>query len=62
MICDAPSSASNAPGASLAMAGAGAYHLWQAAPGERLLALLQEFGVEALMGGRYPLVGRPELV
>ena len=32
------------------------------ASGERLLALLQEFGVEALMGGRYPLVGRPEAV
>jgi hypothetical protein len=26
------------------------------AAGERLLALLQEFGVQALMGGRYPLV------
>jgi hypothetical protein len=26
------------------------------AAGERLLALLQEFGVEALMGARYPLV------
>ncbi len=26
------------------------------AAGERLLALLQEFGVEGLMGGRYPLV------
>jgi hypothetical protein len=32
------------------------------ASGERLLALLQEFGVEALMGGRYPLVARPEAV
>ncbi|ALK89810.1 class I SAM-dependent methyltransferase [Limnohabitans sp. 63ED37-2] len=30
--------------------------------GERLLALLQEFGVEALMGSRYPLVTRPEAV
>ena len=32
------------------------------ASGERLLALLQEFGVEALMGGRYQLVARPEAV
>jgi hypothetical protein len=32
------------------------------ASGERLLALLQEFGVEALMGERYPLVARPEAV
>jgi hypothetical protein len=32
------------------------------ASGERLLALLQEFGVEALMGGRYPLVARSEAV
>jgi hypothetical protein len=32
------------------------------ASGGRLLALLQEFGVEALMGGRYPLVARPEAV
>ncbi len=32
------------------------------ASGERLLALLQEFWVEALMGGRYPLVARPEAV
>jgi hypothetical protein len=30
------------------------------ASGERLLALLQEFGVAALMGGRYPLVARSE--
>ena len=32
------------------------------ASGERLLALLQEFGVEALMGSRYPLVARSEAV
>ena len=32
------------------------------ASGERLLALLQEFGVEALMGERYPLVARSEAV
>ena len=32
------------------------------ASGERLLALLQEFGVEALMGSRYPLVTRSEAV
>jgi hypothetical protein len=32
------------------------------ASGERLLALLQEFGVEALMGERYPLVARSEVV
>ncbi len=30
------------------------------ASGERLMALLQEFGVEALMGERYPLVARSE--
>ena len=30
------------------------------ASGERLLALLQEFGVDALMGSRYPLVARSE--
>ena len=30
--------------------------------GERLLALLQEFGVEAVMGGRYPRVARSEVV
>jgi hypothetical protein len=32
------------------------------ASGERLMALLQEFGVEALMGERYPLVARSEAV
>ncbi|PIT81454.1 SAM-dependent methyltransferase [Limnohabitans sp. 15K] len=32
------------------------------ASGERLLALLQEFGVEALMGARYPLVAKSEAV
>ena len=32
------------------------------ASGERLLALLQEFGVDALMGSRYPLVARSEAV
>ena len=32
------------------------------ASGERLLALLQEFEVEALMGSRYPLVARSEAV
>ena len=32
------------------------------AAGERLQALLCEFGLETLMDGRYPLVGRPELV
>ena len=32
------------------------------ASGGRLLALLQEFGVEALMGERYPLVARSEAV
>ncbi|WP_295553430.1 SAM-dependent methyltransferase [Limnohabitans sp. Rim8] len=32
------------------------------ASGERLLVLLQEFGVEALMGSRYPLVARSEAV
>ncbi|PUE40626.1 SAM-dependent methyltransferase [Limnohabitans sp. Bal53] len=32
------------------------------ASGERLLALLQEFGVEAPMGSRYPLVARSEAV
>jgi hypothetical protein len=30
------------------------------ASGERMLALLQEFGVDALMGSRYPLVARSE--
>ena len=30
------------------------------ASGERLLALLQEFGVDALIGSRYPLVARSE--
>ena len=30
--------------------------------GERLLALFQEFGVEALMGGRYPLVAKLKTV
>jgi hypothetical protein len=29
---------------------------------ERLLALLQEFGVAELMGGRYPLVGASSAV
>jgi hypothetical protein len=32
------------------------------AAGERLLALLKEFGVQELMEGRYPLVARPEAV
>jgi hypothetical protein len=32
------------------------------ASGERLVALLQEFGVEARMGGRYPLVAKSEAV
>jgi hypothetical protein len=32
------------------------------ASGERLLALLQEFGVEELMGGRYPRVARSAAV
>jgi hypothetical protein len=32
------------------------------ASGERLLALLHEFGVEALMGGRYPRVVRSDAV
>ena len=32
------------------------------ASGERLLALLQEFGVDALMGSRYPLSARSEAV
>jgi hypothetical protein len=32
------------------------------ASGERLQALLQEFGVEALMGGRYALIAQPQAV
>ena len=32
------------------------------ASGERLQALLQEFGVEALMGGRYTLIAQPQAV
>ncbi|MCE2780632.1 class I SAM-dependent methyltransferase [Limnohabitans sp.] len=32
------------------------------AAGERLLALLKEFGVDDLMGGRYPLIAKSEAV